>query len=171
VKRLAVALVLLATPALGQSPGQPGQFLPSVPPAGPVQTSPLPPPVFTPGTQGPGFSPVPLSPVAPLAPVVPAAPEWLPQGAVDLRALDKVTARSAPLSGKVGETLKFGSLSVTVRQCVIRPPDKTPDAAAWLEITDSTGGPGFKGWMLASMPAMSMLEHPGYDIRVAGCRP
>jgi hypothetical protein len=64
-----------------------------------------------------------------------------------------------------------GSLTIVVQQCVVRPPDRVPDAAAWLDISDANGGPGFKGWMLASLPSVSMLEHPGYDIRVTGCRP
>ena len=44
------------------------------------------------------------------------------------------------------------------------------DAAAFLDITDSNPGmPGFHGWMLADEPAVSMLQHPVYDVRLAGC--
>jgi hypothetical protein len=154
----APAFLLLALPAAGQlpavqSPTQPGQFLPGMPPPF-VQSVP---PVAYPGLF--------------VAPVTPVTPAWLPQSTADLRALDKVTARAAAVTGRLGDTIRFGSLSVIVRQCIVRPPDHAPDAAAWVEITDANGGPGFRGWMLASAPSLSMLEHPVYDIRVAGCRP
>ena len=29
---------------------------------------------------------------------------------------------------------------------------------------------GFRGWMLANNPSLSMLQHPIYDVRVVGCR-
>ena len=43
--------------------------------------------------------------------------------------------------------------------------------AAFLTITDShADAPGFRGWMLANNPSLSMLQHPIYDVRVVGCR-
>ena len=40
-----------------------------------------------------------------------------------------------------------------------------------LTITDShADAPGFRGWMLANNPSLSMLQHPIYDVRVVGCR-
>jgi hypothetical protein len=89
-----------------------------------------------------------------------------------LQALDKVNAQTATLTVKVGQTATFGSLSIAVQACVVRPPDMPQDAAAFLTITDShPDEPGFKGWMLKSDPSLSMLEHPLYDVRVAGCAP
>jgi hypothetical protein len=59
-----------------------------------------------------------------------------------------------------------------VQSCFVRPPDQPQDAAAFLTITDSHAGePGFRGWMFAASPAVSMLEHPIYDVRLLGCRP
>ena len=49
-----------------------------------------------------------------------------------------------------------------------------PDAAAWLEISDSRRAAGapdvFRGWMFANAPGVSMLEHPVYDLRVIDCK-
>jgi hypothetical protein len=99
-------------------------------------------------------------------------PDWLLRGGVELQALDKVTARNTVLTGRVGQVLRFGSLSITATSCVVRPPDQPQDAAAFVEITDShPDAPGFRGWMLAAEPAVAMFEHPGYDIRLNGCRP
>ena len=34
----------------------------------------------------------------------------------------------------------------------------------------SAGGASFNGWMIAGAPALGVLEHPLYDLRVASCR-
>jgi len=99
-------------------------------------------------------------------------PDWLPRGGVELQALDKVTARSTVLTGKVGQSLRFGSLTITVTACLVRPPDQPQDAAAFLDISDShPNGATFRGWILAAEPSVAMFEHPLYDVRLNGCRP
>jgi hypothetical protein len=53
---------------------------------------------------------------------------------------------------------------------VMRAADQPPDAAAFLDVTDShPDSPGFVGWMLENEPAASMMQHPIYDLRVIGC--
>jgi hypothetical protein len=95
---------------------------------------------------------------------------WLPAGAAKLQALDKVNAQATAMTVKVGQSATFGSLTITVRSCVVRPADQPADAAAYLDVTDShADSPPFNGWLLWHEPAVSMMEHPIYDIRVAGC--
>ncbi|HET6305836.1 MAG TPA: DUF2155 domain-containing protein [Rhodopila sp.] len=95
---------------------------------------------------------------------------WLPAGEVRLQALDKVNAQATELTVKVGQTATFGSLTIAVKACVIRPPDQPADAAAYLDVTDShPDSPGFDGWMLEDEPSVSMMQHPIYDLRVTGC--
>lgn len=121
-------------------------------------------PVGPPG--GPAPAPAPTAP----APAPPAATAWLTKETAQLQALDKVNSRASLLTVKVGETAKFGSLTIAVKACAIRPPDAPADATAFLVITDSNPkGVGFSGWMLKATPAVSMLAHPIYDVRVAGC--
>ena len=114
----------------------------------------------------------PLPPVgtAP-APAPPPPPvPWLPKPIAQVQALDKVNARASLLTIKVGETATFGSLTIAVKGCAVRPPDVPADATAFLAVTDSTPNvPGFSGWMLKSVPSVSMLAHPIYDLRVVGC--
>lgn len=102
------------------------------------------------------------------------AQEWVPMRSARLQALDKVTARVTVLDAPVGGAVAFGSLSIRMRACQGRPPDDVPDAAAWMEITDSRAAagspPAFRGWMFANAPGVHMLEHPVYDIRVLECR-
>lgn len=95
---------------------------------------------------------------------------WVPASVVKLQALDKVNAQASELTIKVGQSATFGSLTITAKSCVVRPPDQPVDAAAYLDVTDShKDAPGFDGWMLQDEPALSMMQHPIYDLRVAGC--
>ena len=99
---------------------------------------------------------------------------WVERRTAELQALDKVTARISVIEARLGEPLAFGTLTITLRACHARPPDEVPDAAAWLEITDSlsppNSGPVFRGWLFAATPAVNMLEHPVDDLRVLNCR-
>ncbi len=97
---------------------------------------------------------------------------------VVLRALDKVTATTEDYTVIVGNSLKYGSLEIKVQHCEKRPPEETPEVFAFLQITDAlTDGHGgereavklFSGWMFASSPALSALDHPVYDIWVLDC--
>ncbi len=93
-------------------------------------------------------------------------------GTATLQALDKINARGETLVVKVGDTGQFGSLNIAVRGCFVRSPDRPNDATALLVIRDQrSDAPAFTGWMVRSAPYMSMLAHPIYDVRVAGCSP
>ncbi len=100
----------------------------------------------------------------------PPPPAWLPRPSANLVLLNKITARPRSVSVAVGQSVAFGSLTIVVRACDVRPPDVAADATAFLDITDSHPDvPAFHGWMLTNEPEVSMLEHPLYDVRVAGC--
>lgn len=108
-----------------------------------------------------------------------------------LRALDKITGRSTDIDVKVGEPVVFGSLKVELQVCYQTPPEEAPESAAFLKIastqpvavetmeaavdaddveTVSEENPElFSGWMYASSPGLSALEHPVYDIWVIRC--
>ncbi len=97
---------------------------------------------------------------------------------VVLRVLDKVTATTEDYTVIVGNALKYGSLEIKVQHCEKRPPEETPEVFAFLQIADMRmdghGGEGtvdklFSGWMFASSPALSALDHPVYDLWVLDC--
>ena len=73
----------------------------------------------------------------------------------------------------VGETVEFGSLQITARYCDKRPPTEPPESAAFLEVVEVKPGepaiPRFSGWMFASSPALSSMDHPVYDLWVIDC--
>jgi hypothetical protein len=91
-----------------------------------------------------------------------------------LRALDKVTARVSTIEAPVGREVRFGTLRILVRTCKKRPPEETPETAMFLEILDlrPQGAPQrvFTGWMFASSPALSAMEHPTYDVWPIDCK-
>jgi hypothetical protein len=109
---------------------------------------------------------------APPEPLPDAA--WVPKTTAELQLLDKVTARVSVLHVPLNQTAQFGTLGITVRACNARPPDEVPDAVAWMEVTDSRRPADqnlvFRGWMFANAPAVNMLEHPVYDLRVLECQ-
>jgi len=93
-----------------------------------------------------------------------------PWPAVLLGGMDKVTGRVSTFTVPVGGALEFGSLRVTPRACRKTPPEETPESASFLEIDDERDGVRvFSGWMFASSPGVSALEHPVYDVWVLDC--
>ncbi len=95
---------------------------------------------------------------------------WVPRQAGTLRVLNKLDSTITTLTLKRGETKTLQTLSITLKACAVRPEDLPQDATAQLSVTDSReGAPGFQGWILANEPAAAMLEHPVYDIQLAGC--
>jgi len=92
-----------------------------------------------------------------------------------LQGLDKTTARVSKFDAPVDQTVRFGTLRITVKACVKRPPEEPPETAAFLMIDEARPGAAapqavFSGWMFASSPAISALEDPIYDINVLDCR-
>jgi hypothetical protein len=92
-----------------------------------------------------------------------------------LQGLDKITARVSNFDAPVGAPVHFGTLSIRVRDCEKNPPEETPESAAFVEINEMRPGEKvarrlFSGWMFASSPALSALEHPVYDIVLLDCR-
>ena len=96
-----------------------------------------------------------------------------PYGVAVLQGLDKVTARVSTIEAPVGQTVSFGTLEIIARSCDKRPPEERPESAAFLDIWEIRPGEPtvslFRGWMFASSPALSALEHPVYDVWVVDC--
>lgn len=108
-----------------------------------------------------------------------------------LRALDKITGRSTNITVETGTPIVFGSLNVELQTCYQTEPEFPPESAAFLTInsvqavqvdnmddgvdasvvkTVSEDNPRlFSGWMFASSPGLSALEHAVYDVWVINC--
>ena len=54
-------------------------------------------------------------PAAPAAPAAPSGTQWVPRGTAELIALNKIDAQSTPLRVPVGQSVRYGSLTIAVR--------------------------------------------------------
>lgn len=134
-------------------------------------------------------TPPPVPAVAPTAPVVTPAPAAQPVPTPAPRAehhfdeydtaimqgLDKPNARVQTFNVQVGHNANFGPLNVKVRACKKAPPEETPESVAFVEIDDPRVKDAnrqniYRGWMFASSPALSALEHPIYDVWILDCK-
>jgi len=89
---------------------------------------------------------------------------------VRLRGLDTLTNTVNDFEIQVGQTLRFKRLLITVDACKYPSGDLRKDAYAYLRIKDEREEDGrFSGWMIASSPAFSALDHPRYDVWVLSC--
>ncbi len=94
--------------------------------------------------------------------------EWIPRDFVVIKGLDKVTARVFSAHVRTNQKVRFGTLEIYVRKIFEKPPEESPEKISFIEIYDKPPGKQqnlvFSGWMFASNPALSALEHPVYDI-------
>lgn len=97
-------------------------------------------------------------------------PEFADSDGAELRFLDKLTSDTGDVSLSLGQSAKFGRLIVQLNHCRYPTANPASDAEAHLTIVDeTTGAVSFSGWMLASSPALSALDHPRYDVWVLSC--
>lgn len=99
--------------------------------------------------------------------------EMLDMPIVQLQSLDKITARTMVFEMQVGKTVKFGPIYIKAQACRKAEPIDTPESAAFLQIWEETSDEKsewvFSGWMFASSPALSSMDHPVYDVWVLDC--
>jgi len=87
-----------------------------------------------------------------------------------LRMLDKLTGEVSDLLLSNGETKTVGYMTVKLDSCRSPADNATAEAYAHLTLLDSrTSDTVFSGWMVASSPALSALDHPRYDVWVLRC--
>lgn len=88
----------------------------------------------------------------------------------ELRALNKLTGQTIEIEMKSGDTRRFERLTITLKECRFPAGNRSGDAYAGLEIRDTgVSDPVFEGWMIASAPALSAMDHPQYDVWVMRC--
>jgi len=88
-----------------------------------------------------------------------------------LRALDTVSGEVADIELASGQTTAFGHLRITLHECRYPAEDASSDAFAHLTIIDQiTKTTPFDGWMIASSPGLSAMDHARYDVWVLRCK-
>jgi hypothetical protein len=106
---------------------------------------------------------------------------WIESQTAELQLLNKITARISTKLVPVGGSTEFGTLELRVHYCAYRPPEEPPENVAFIMIFDNGYAEKkpkkaqkaqkalFSGWMFASSPAISGLEHPVYDVTLLSC--
>jgi hypothetical protein len=90
-------------------------------------------------------------------------------GAV-LRGLDKLNGQVADFELQNGYSIPFGHLRIDLAQCRHPDDNATGEAYAFLTISEENSEtPVFQGWMIASSPALSAMDHARYDVWVLRC--
>lgn len=98
------------------------------------------------------------------------AQDFADSSGATLRFLDKLTSETGDVTMSVGQAAKFGRLIVRLDNCRYPVANPASDSEAHVTIIEeTTQSQLFTGWMLASSPALSALDHPRYDVWVLSC--
>lgn len=88
-----------------------------------------------------------------------------------LRVLDKLNGTVQEMDLRNGESRGLGRIEVTLDDCRYPAGNPSGDAYAFISIREiGVGQPVFRGWMVASAPALNAMDHPRYDVWVLRCR-
>ena len=106
-----------------------------------------------------------------LAPLAAPAQEVRDAPGGVLRWLDKVSGVTVDIELSRGESAARGRLTMQLDECRYPADNPAADAFAHVTIRDRLvpDAPVFSGWMIASSPALSALDHPRYDVWLIRC--
>ncbi len=87
-----------------------------------------------------------------------------------LRALDKTSGQTVDIEMRSGQTRQYAGLEIMMSDCRYPAGNPAGDAFAALQIREAGKAETlFSGWMIASTPALSAMEHQRYDVWVIRC--
>lgn len=88
--------------------------------------------------------------------------------------LDKITGRITEFDAPIDKVATFGALKVTPHICYTRPPTEQPNTTSYVDVDEITltneQRKIFSGWMFASSPGLTGVEHPIYDVWLIDCK-
>ena len=93
---------------------------------------------------------------------------------INLKALDKITAKTSAIRLAIGEIFFFGPLEIKALKCQLSENNDFTDAVAYLQVKDLSTKDNnqvflFNGWTFASSPTLQSIDHPIYDLWITGC--
>lgn len=87
-----------------------------------------------------------------------------------VRWLDKVSGETGDLVLSRGQSAQNGRLTIQLDDCRYPAGDSPTEAYAHLTVLDKLmDQPAFSGWMMASSPALSAMDHSRYDVWILRC--
>jgi hypothetical protein len=93
---------------------------------------------------------------------------------INLKALDKITAKTSNIRIAVGEKKFFGALEIKALKCQLSENKDFSDTVAYLQVKDLSSKNNdqvflFNGWTFASSPTLQSIDHPIYDLWIVNC--
>ena len=93
---------------------------------------------------------------------------------INLKALDKITAKTSAIRLAVGEKEFFGPLEIKALKCQLSENKDSTDTVAYLQVKDLSAKDNnqvflFNGWTFASSPTLQSIDHPIFDLWIIGC--
>ena len=93
---------------------------------------------------------------------------------INLKALDKITAKTSTFRLAVGEKKFFGPLEIKALKCQLTENNDSTDTVAYLQVKDLSTKDNnqvflFNGWTFASSPTLQSIDHPVYDLWIINC--
>ena len=93
---------------------------------------------------------------------------------INLKALDKITAKTSSIRVAVGEKKFFGPLEIKALKCQLSEDKDTSDTVAYIQVKDLSSKDNnrvflFNGWTFASSPTLQSIDHPIYDLWITSC--
>ena len=89
---------------------------------------------------------------------------------VTLKILNKITANVEQIEIKLKENFEYDYLEIYAIDCYLSDKYEKTEKAVYLNIYNrEISKKIFNGWMLKTLPSISSLEHPIYDIWIEDC--
>ena len=93
---------------------------------------------------------------------------------INIKALDKITAKTSTIRLAIGEKKFFGSLEIKGLKCQLSEDSEFRDTVAYLQVKDLASKNNnqvflFNGWTFASSPTLQSIDHPIYDLWITSC--
>ena len=93
---------------------------------------------------------------------------------INIKALDKITAKTSTIRLAIGEKKFFGSLEIKGLKCQLSEHNEFRDTVAYLQVKDLAAKDNnqvflFNGWTFASSPTLQSIDHPIYDLWITSC--
>ena len=87
-----------------------------------------------------------------------------------IRILNKITAKVDTIDIELKKNITYEELNIYAIDCYKSKPNEQPETAIYLNVHyDKTMKKIFNGWMIKSIPSISSMEHPIYDLWVEEC--
>ena len=93
---------------------------------------------------------------------------------INIKALNKITAKTSSIRVAVGEKKSLGSLEISALKCSVSEKKDNPDTVAYIQVKDLSNKNNdqvflFNGWTFASSPTLQAIDHPVYDLWITDC--